>query len=431
MVHTTATLALLALAAPAILAAPSRQHQRLHRRDEVIVTETVFYTEYYTEGDPLPSTQMPAPSFQAPAVASSQAPAPASSQAHVQLAQVQASSAVPSVVAADFGDNHARPTFGGQPSAPALHSSGPTSRTSSVPVVLPSSKAPVVSSAPAVSSAPIVLPSSTRASVAASSSASSSPSVSAGGKKAGLLYNYETFGSMSAFANDQSSFGWMYNWDSKTDGITGYEFVPMLHAMSDASNFQSAVPSLISGGAKYMLGLNEPDMNGISASQAAQTFVTNMQIPNAGKALLVSPAVSSTVGPNTGTAYLSQFMAACKNTAVVSQACDVHACAVHWYGNAGQDSSFQSTITAAHSACDGKPIWVTEFGLNHAGPGVSASQAAANAAAEPAFLQSAVKWLNEQTFVERYAYFWVQDGFLLNGSQKSTLGQDYVNAAAS
>ena len=69
----------------------------------------------------------------------------------------------------------------------------------------------------------------------------------------------------------------------------------------------------------------------------------------------------------------------------------------------------------ASAACNGKPIWLTEFG------------ASGTAEEQNTFLETVLPWMDEQSYIERYAYFMVADGSLIStGTALSTLGNTFA-----
>ena len=145
-------------------------------------------------------------------------------------------------------------------------------------------------------------------------------------------------------------------------------------------------------GADAVLAFNEPDgccwscgnscMNVSSAVSAYKTWVQ----PYAGKVALGTPAVTNGVGSGVGVDYLAQFMGNCTG-------CTVDFIPLHWYGSVLDPNSFTSYVQSVYAKF-GKPIWVTEFGTTS---GTSAQIVT--------FLQSALPWLDGQSYVKRYAYF--------------------------
>lgn len=124
---------------------------------------------------------------------------------------------------------------------------------------------------------------------------------------------------------------------------------------------------------------------------------------------LGSPAVTNGVGSGIGLDWLRQFLAACEG-------CVVDFVAVHWYGDAGGIADFESFVGEALGVAGGRPVWVTEFGTT-----------SGSAADTLTFLEDAVKWLDGQGGVERYAWFWDAEGYLISadGTGLSEQGDFY------
>jgi hypothetical protein len=69
----------------------------------------------------------------------------------------------------------------------------------------------------------------------------------------------------------------------------------------------------------------------------------------------------------------------------------------------------------ASAACDGKPVWLTEFGAS----GTTDEQ--------NTFLETVMPWMDEQSYIERYSYFMVAtDNLISTGTTLSTLGNTFA-----
>ncbi|CAL3966947.1 unnamed protein product [Diplocarpon coronariae] len=315
-------------------------------------------------------------------------------------------------------------------SAPAV-SPPPASSSSSAAAVyaeqkpssLPTYIAPTTSEAPAVVPTPAPLPSTyaeptspsseapiptyaPTASTSAAPAASTRPASSGSGKR-GLAYNDANL--LAAFAGS-SEISWAYNWGSTTPGTmpAGIEYIPMLWGMkpSDLANWHDAAESGLRNGATALLAFNEPDHTAqanLSPAAAAAGYLANMQ-PYAGRAKLVSPAVTNGGAPM-GLAWLESFMTACAG-------CTIDALAIHWY-NGGDAAAFKEYMTKAYAAGGNRPLWISEF------------QASGSAAEQTVFLTEVMAWMDETSFVEKYAYFMVTEGNLVSGSTLNPLGSTY------
>lgn len=293
-----------------------------------------------------------------------------------------------------------------------------------------SSNAPVTSapapSIPAVPSAPafsasnalttfVSMPSASRSSAVASSAAasavaSSPPSTGSSGGKRGISFN--DAGLVSAFGNAVS---WAYNWASTESGsLDGVEYVPMMWGTPDVSNFASQV-----GSATHVLSFNEPDLSSqsnIDPVTAAKLHRQGME-GLVGKVQIGSPAVTNGAGssPPMGTTWLSQFFTACGTD------CPVDFVAFHWYAGADSIEYFKSHAqdvinTAAQFGVN--KVWLTEF-----------QPTSGDAAAQAAFMQEAVAFLDSTPAVERYAAFMASDGTMLTGSSLNSIGEAYAAAS--
>lgn len=123
-------------------------------------------------------------------------------------------------------------------------------------------------------------------------------------------------------------------------------------------------------------------MNVSSAVSAYKQWVQ----PMAGKVKLGSPAVTNGVGSGIGADYLKQFMGNCTS-------CTVDFIPLHWYGDVTKPGSFKTYVQNFHSQFK-KPLWITEFGTN----GGTEAQIVT-------FLENVLPWLDQQAYVQRYAYF--------------------------
>lgn len=229
--------------------------------------------------------------------------------------------------------------------------------------------------------------------------------------KLGAAYNDVSLVSLVSGAS------WAYNWDLQPGGSLppGVDYCPMLWGPKMYSDWSSAVSTALSSGSSCVLGFNEPDNAGqsnMSPEQAAadyQTYIT----PLAGQATLVTPAVTNGVGDNVGLDWMTKWLAACNG------ACKPNAMAVHYYASADisyfTDFINNATALAAGNGIDS--VWITEF------------QDTGSTEDQVAFLQQALPWLDANTAVGRYAYFYTADGYLLTDSMLSAVGQAYVSTS--
>ena len=133
--------------------------------------------------------------------------------------------------------------------------------------------------------------------------------------------------------------------------------------------------------------------------------------PFAGKATLVSAAVTNGPPPSMGTGWLDSFLSACAQLG-----CTVDAVAAHIYADASDVSYFESYISAL--AKYDMPVLMTEIGAS-----------SGSAAEQDALVSALVPFLDGLDFVSHYAWFMLADGSLVNSDGSlSALGSAYVSA---
>lgn len=282
----------------------------------------------------------------------------------------------------------------------------PTTSTASSAVESVATSPAVVTSTIETVAASSVAPSSSSSST---TSTASTPTVRAiGAGKRGLAYNNAAL--CAPFASS-SLITWGYNWAQTSSGLDGkYNFVPMLWGTNSmfTNGWAAAASSFIAKGGSHLLAFNEPDhaqQANMAPAVAAAAYKTHMQ-PFAGKAKLGSPAVTNG-GGDMGLTWLSNFMSACSG-------CTIDFVAVHWYDSVNNVEYFKNHITSAYTKT-GKPVWLTEFGTIDGSDAQKAD-----------FLRKVLPWLDAQDWIERYAYFMVSDGMMVNGGAMSAQGSAYA-----
>jgi hypothetical protein len=230
----------------------------------------------------------------------------------------------------------------------------------------------------------------------------------------GLAYSNATFAN---FFKSYPKITWGYDWAYPSHELYGsLEFVPMLYGdptnnVGWQSEWESAVADARSAGGTHLLAFNEPDIpydnNGIDPAQAAAAYMQFLQ-PYANEFKLGGPAVTNGGAP-TGLTWLQQFLGNCT-------ACTIDFIPIHWYAAASQAEYFEQYVQEAYLVGGNRPIWITEF----EGEGVEENQIT--------FLQEVLPWLDSQAYVERYAYFGVFTGLLINddGTDLSDLGKVFA-----
>jgi len=144
----------------------------------------------------------------------------------------------------------------------------------------------------------------------------------------------------------------------------------------------------------------------MAPAYAADAYVKYMN-PYGKNARLGAPAVSNSGTANQGLDWLKQFISAC------SGKCQIDFVPIHWYDPTGGVPYFKKHLREAYEIA-GKPIWLTEFGV----PGASQED-------QKKFFLEVSAWMDEQDWVERYAYFGVFEGMMIQGGQLSPLGEAY------
>lgn len=131
--------------------------------------------------------------------------------------------------------------------------------------------------------------------------------------------------------------------------------------------------------------LNEPDINGITPSQAASWYIQYINPLAIKKAL---PAVTSSTTSGQGLSWVSQMISACAGR------CYFDYINLHWYGTSF--AAFQSYVQSAHSQFPNYQLVITEFALQNPSGGQ---------AAQVAFFQQAFAFLDGASYVQLYFPF--------------------------
>ncbi|KAJ6016316.1 hypothetical protein N7540_010907 [Penicillium herquei] len=239
--------------------------------------------------------------------------------------------------------------------------------------------------------------------------------------KRGAAYNDADL--VTALSDSSSTMAWAYNWGSSKDGDIpdGVDYVPMLWGSSSSfvDGWVSAVETALDSGSSYILGFNEPDSStqaDMTASEAA-SYYKEYITPYSGDASLVSPAVTSSTSSGEGLDWLESFLEDCSD-------CDISAIAVHWYGSDVSDfKSFVEEAIDLAADYDISSVWITEFGLDTDESGISDLSTAA------AFVTEASEWLEEQSAVTHYAFFYCANDYMLTDSVVNSVGDATTSVA--
>ncbi|KAM7206275.1 Glycosyl hydrolase catalytic core domain containing protein [Rhypophila sp. PSN 637] len=409
--YTNALVALVvsSLAGQALAAGAHHAHQQLHiKRDLVteVVTVTDWVTVYatgrrhkqhYAPTRRITSTTTSVPSSAAPP------PPPPPPPAAVPTTMATLPKPAPTEEPVPAPESVAAPAPPPPPPAPPAPAPAPTKAAPPPPPSPPPPPPPPAPTQPAPAPpappAPVTPPPQTGG--------------GAGKPQRGLPYNHPEL--LPSLLGQGSKVTWTYNWGQYDDSKTDLEFVPM--CWSDGKGFPATwkqnAQKAIDSGSKHLLSFNEPDLDSqanMSPSHAAQAHIDLMN-PFRGKARIGSPAITNSGSPNMGISWMKQFFAACAGN------CAVDFVVAHAYGLTAEQ--FLQHLVNVHDAFN-MPVWVTEFGFN-------GSEEEQNK-----MLATTIKELEtnpKYSFVERYAYFMVSEGNMINGGRPSKFGNTFAYAS--
>ena len=194
---------------------------------------------------------------------------------------------------------------------------------------------------------------------------------------------------------------WYYNWGDSLK-YTGHQYVPMTWGKKAAS---VGIANYFIGlsGIDHILSFNEPD-NVNQSNIPVDTAVNRYKVMLSTGLRLGAPAVQQGNAFGSGK-WLTLFMS---GTAANHERVDF--IPLHWYdwGNQTQTLStdsltaaavlnrFKNYVTNVHNAYPAQMIWITEFNAN---PNRTSSHV------HEIFMRNAAIWLNAQSYIERYSYF--------------------------
>lgn len=235
------------------------------------------------------------------------------------------------------------------------------------------------------------------------------------GSKRGLAYN-----EAGLCKSLGGKFGFGYNWGQVENNDIGTAFIPMMHGPSKATSQEwlSNVDKAAKKGSKAVMGFNEPDHSAqanLSPEAACSAWKEYMNpIASAHPEItIIGPSVTNGPAPM-GLAWLSNFHDACPDAVV-------HATNIHFYDiyESATIDRFKAQVEKA-AEIYGKPVWVTEFGLN---PGSASEDQAAS------FLKDAMAYMDASDKVQGYSWFMVGTGEnqLNSGNGLSKVGEVYAS----
>lgn len=249
---------------------------------------------------------------------------------------------------------------------------------------------------------------------------SPTPSPSGGGK-AGVAQHFEhDTASLGALASG-THVSWNYNWGMSSASVPGITFVPMVWGAASTSQL-SALPD-----SQYLLGFNEPNMNGRGGSSMSVQQAVSLwpQVEAAASAhgvrTLVGPAMAH-VNP---TQWYDAFFASCHG-------CRVDAIALH---------SYNCDMPGLKSYVDsfrkyGKPLWLTELACADNPTAIPGNTAGSKSAEwQCKYIQELVPYLEGESIIEKYSWFSVSSSYsgesaLVSGGRLTALGECYNSAIA-
>ncbi len=194
---------------------------------------------------------------------------------------------------------------------------------------------------------------------------------------------------------------WYYKWDDSLKN-TSYQFVPMTWGKTTAT---TGIANYFIGlsGIDHILSFNEPDNVGQS-NIPIDTAVNHYKVMLGTGLRLGAPAVQQGHAFGAGN-WLTLFMAG-----AAAQKDRVDFIPLHWYdwGNETETQAtdsltavailgrFKTYVANVHSSYPSQMIWITEFNAN---------DTRANSKVHEIFMRNATAWLNTQSYIERYSYF--------------------------
>lgn len=218
------------------------------------------------------------------------------------------------------------------------------------------------------------------------------------------INNPEKKGTGSTNANAVQNFAaqWYYGWSIDKSSFTNQQFVPMTWGKGTCTDPQAKY-LVERNDIDHLLSFNEPD-NADQSNVPVDTAINRYKVMMKTGLRLGSPVTTQDQAFGSGK-WLTNFM-----TKAQAQKLRIDYIAVHWYdwgnqnNNAATDSltaervftRFTNYINNIRMAYPNLPIWVTEYNAN------------INRTSETIhkyFMKLSTEWMNAQSFIERYAYF--------------------------
>ncbi|KZP04912.1 glycoside hydrolase family 128 protein [Athelia psychrophila] len=207
----------------------------------------------------------------------------------------------------------------------------------------------------------------------------------------------------------------IYDWETyappSTNGAGGLGFIGMQRCLDCSSSPIADLASRHAAqGWSTVFTLNEPDINGISPSQAASWYKQYINPLAIKKAF---PAVTNSAASGQGLNWLAQMISACGG------GCYVDYVNLHWYGSSFSD--FQAHVQAAHSQFPSYQIVVTVRSCRRQ-PSPTVSTKRLNAMTV-AFFKQAFSFLDGASYVQLYFPFVATSPALLAANDGGAVSQ--------
>ncbi|SOD62285.1 Glycosyl hydrolase catalytic core [Streptomyces zhaozhouensis] len=204
---------------------------------------------------------------------------------------------------------------------------------------------------------------------------------------------------------------WHYGWASGPRGVAtpeGAEFVPMIWG-ADSVTDEALAEAAREG--EQLLGFNEPDLPEQANMSVEQALDLWPRLESTGLRL-GAPAVA--YGGDTPGGWLDRFM-----TGAEERGLRVDFVPVHWYGSDFGPDAVEHLRGYLQAVADryGKPVWLTEYALiDFTGP----TPRYPGEQEQADFVRNSTAMLEEQPYVERYAWFTLSTGTHATGLYEGT-----------
>jgi hypothetical protein len=196
---------------------------------------------------------------------------------------------------------------------------------------------------------------------------------------------------------DQINVDWFYDWGALDVSLPGREYAMNAWGRQAASNPANIANYIAKPDVTQLLSFNEPDNNEQSNIPVGEAIPLHKNLSQTGLRI-GSPAPTE----SQAFVWLRNFMAGTR-----AENIKVDHIVIHWYdwssylstGNtaptpASVFNRFTEYVNRVYSIY-GKPIWIKEFNANRN----------TTSATHEGFIALALPWLEQQPFIERYAYF--------------------------